>query len=204
MAVGYRFSNGVDFDNVYAGRVTDPIGLTGFRGPDGTDLAFRYEKANGAGTAPTSNYRRSGDGADLSSVFTTVASNPINGKNFSASGSSNQNNGSATGVVTFQTNGDTHLINQGSDHAPSTIITPWSVAIFNGQGNLYDILFDLQSGTINGAFGTWMRLDQARTVSCSRSGNGFSSGSCRWRMRRTNGTEVASGNVNVSANVGQL
>lgn len=203
MAIGYRFPNGVDFDSVYAFRVTNPVGLTGFRGPDGTDLAFRYEGFNGAGQAGPSNFRRAG-GTDLSSVFTTVASNPINGKSFSASGSSNQNNGSATGVVQFNTDGMTQLINQGSDHAPITSNTPWSVAVFAGQGNMYDILFDLQSGTISGPFNTWMRLDQARTVSCSRSGNGTSNGSCRWRMRRTDGTEVASGNVNVSANVGQI
>ncbi|MEG3035887.1 MAG: hypothetical protein RR877_10440 [Aurantimicrobium sp.] len=204
MAVGYRFPNGVDFDSVYAGRVTNPTSLTGFRGPDGTDLAFRYEAFNGAGQAGPSGYRRT-NGVDLSSTFTTVASNPINGKNFSASGGSNQNGGSATGVVTFQTNGDTHLVNQGSDHAPITVITPWSVAIFNGQGDLYEIHFDTQTGTITGSFGVWMSLSQARTISCSRSGNGFSSGSCKWYMRRVNTVPfIATGNVNVSASVGQL
>lgn len=203
MVANYRFPDGTDFDNVFPARITTATTLTGYRGPDGSDLALRYEKANGAGTSGATG-RRLSNGVDLNQVFTTVASNPINGKNFSASGSSNQNNGSATGVVQFSTDGMAQLINQGSDHAPITSNTPWSVAIFAGQGNMYDILFDLQSGTISGSFGTWMRLDQARTISCSRSGNGTSNGTCRWRMRRTDGTEVASGNVNVSANVGQL
>lgn len=205
MAVNIRLPDGRDLDVVYAVRLTSPLStLTGFRGPDGLDINNRYEKWNGSGAAPTSNLRDP-FGNDLSTLFTTTAHAAINGKDFTAAGWNPETTGSAWGQAWFQQDGFVRQVNGTSSGGDSNIFSAWNTAPFSTVGDSYEIMFNEQTGTITGPFGTWFRLDATRGVSCTQSSLGGTSGQCKWWIRRYGETSAhASGMVYLSAQLGPM
>lgn len=204
MAVGFRLPDGRDFDVVFASRITSPLGYdTGYRGPDGLDIQWRYERWNGAGAAPQTNFRLS-NGVDLNTQFTTLAHAGIS-KDFSAWGQEPNNSGSAWGQCRFNRDGYVAQVSGASSTGESSIPSQWNVAPFGTVGDSYEIYFDNQSGGVSGSFGVWMRLDNTRTIGITRATVGTSNGQARWQLRRYGEANPQwSGWVYVSATVGQL
>lgn len=189
MATGFYAANGLDFDSIFAGRLTPSGGNLGFRTSDSVDIGNRFEKYNGVNPLGYDVGFRASDGVDLRLKLATVASQPRNWSTVTSNAFATPTNGQPA-IVGFEGNGVVSGYGGNSDS--------WSAPNAAGVGNLYQILNTITgtSGTgINSIItGTWINIDARHALQIQKTSLGSFSVSGNSQIRRkSDGVVVCSG-----------
>lgn len=80
---------------------------------------------------------------------------------------------------------------------------PWLSEVMAGNGDDFDVMASLNSGSASGTFGSWVNMSSNRAWTCTRpSGNGTTSASISVSIRAAGGgPTLANGTISLSASI---
>lgn len=157
MATGFRLSNGLDLDQVFAARVSAAGASVGFRNSAGSDLSTVLEPGQLGVYASLTGYKNSA-GVDFKSLFSTVAGAP---SNFSVSPVRSVPSGTAG--ITTTVNADGSVTSKNETGTAMVGSGNWFSPNLAGVGSSYQVKFTLTSGTAwtGAAVNTWLAFPQS-------------------------------------------